>query len=88
MADARLRLPEDLAGLTRSEWGQILLSSLSQGPSGVALGCHVRIHESQPFAGRFLSVKEAPLFAASAVALCCEHLPSVVSVFPSDTYDR
>ena len=24
MADARLRLPEDLAGLTRSEWGMIL----------------------------------------------------------------
>ena len=24
MADARLRLPEDLAGLTRSEWGLIL----------------------------------------------------------------
>lgn len=24
MADARLRLPEDLAGLTRSEWEQIL----------------------------------------------------------------
>lgn len=27
MADARLRLPEDLAGLTRSEWGQILLEA-------------------------------------------------------------
>ena len=24
MADARLRLPEDLAGLTRSEWGLIV----------------------------------------------------------------
>ena len=24
MADARLRLPEDLAGLTRTEWGAIL----------------------------------------------------------------
>ena len=24
MADARLRLPEDLAGLTRSEWGRIV----------------------------------------------------------------
>lgn len=27
MADARLRLPDDLAGLTRSEWGQILLEA-------------------------------------------------------------
>ena len=51
-----------------------------RGPEG-------HIHESQPLAGRFSSVKEAPLFASSAVALCCEHLPSVVSIFPSDTTD-
>ena len=46
------------------------------------------MHESQPFAGRFSSVKEAPLFASSALAVCRECLPSVVSVFPSDTYNR
>ena len=63
------------------------------GPLGKERGVSVKgpaghIHESQAFAGRFSSVKEAPLFASSAVAVCHDRLPSVVSVFPSDTYDR
>ena len=50
------------------------------GPLGKERGVSVKgpaghIHESQAFAGRFSSVKEAPLFASSAVAICRERLP-------------